>query len=196
MTLLSLGLPNLPPTCTATTVSSMPDTNLTGYPDSTSLRNTVQNVPTATPPAQSQIVSGNQLGNTIKFTDLSTLSQPKQIMSTHSDLGLNVSQSLKEKNHKGEYVELALLLAKTQSNSNAAKISLYYGELVLRPDISRKNITSIEQWTSAFIIFSSIYCSAHPDRFNELLKYMYIHIIRLDAERSSLGWRYYDEQFR
>ena len=97
MTLLSLGLPNLPPTCTATAASSMPDTNLTGYPDSTPLRYTVQNVPTATPPAQSQIVSGNQLGNTINFTDLSTLPQPKQIMSTHSDLGLNVSQSLKEK---------------------------------------------------------------------------------------------------
>ena len=29
------------------------------------VRYTVQNVPTATPPAQSQIVSGNQLGNTI-----------------------------------------------------------------------------------------------------------------------------------
>jgi hypothetical protein len=115
-------------------------------------------------------------------------------MSTHSDLGLNVSQSLKEKIHKGEYVELALFLANTQSNSNAAKFSQCYGELVLRPDISRKKITSIEQWTSAFIIFSSIYCSAHPNRFNELLKYM--HIIRLSTERSSLGWRYYDEQFR
>ena len=128
MTLLSLGLPNLPPTCTAITASSMPDTNLTGYPYSNPLRYTIQNVPTATPPAQSQIVSGNQLGNTINFTDLSTLPQPKQIMSTHSDLGLNVSQSLKENNHQGEYVEFALLLANAQSNSNAAKFSLYYGE--------------------------------------------------------------------
>jgi alanine dehydrogenase len=77
------------------------------YSDSNPLRYTVQNVPTATPPAQSQIVSGNQLDNTINFTDLSTLPQPKQIMSTHSDLGLNVSQSLKENNHQGEYVEFA-----------------------------------------------------------------------------------------
>lgn len=194
MTLLSLGLPNIPPTCTTTTASPMPDINLAGYSDPTPMGYTVQNVPTTTLPTQSQIVSGNQLGNTINFTDLSTLPQPQQIMSTRFDLGLNVSQSLKEKIHKSEYVELALLLANIQSNSNAAKFYLYYGELVLRPDISRKKITSIEQWTSAFIIFSSIYCSVHPNRFNELLKYM--HIIRLGAERSSLGWRYYDEQFR
>lgn len=100
MTLLSLGLQNPPPTCRATTASPMPDTNLTGYADPTPVRYTVQNVPTATPPTQSQIVSGKQLGNTINFTDLSTLPQPKQIMSTHSDLGLNVSQSLKENRAK------------------------------------------------------------------------------------------------
>ena len=41
----------------------------------------------------------------------------------------------------------------------------------------------------------SIYCSAHENRFQELLKYM--SDVRLGAQRSSsLGWKPYDEQYR
>lgn len=57
-------------------------------------------------------------------------------------------------------------------------------------------ITSIEKWTDAFIIYVSIFCSKHPDRCQELLKYM--SIIR-DTARKFLGgggWIEYDQLFR
>jgi len=40
-----------------------------------------------------------------------------------------------------------------------------------------------------------IYCSTHPDRFQELLKHM--HSVQLGAKCiPGLGWKSYDEQFR
>jgi hypothetical protein len=39
------------------------------------------------------------------------------------------------------------------------------------------------------------YTSAHPEKYQALLKYM--HIVRLGASRlNGLGWKTYDEQFR
>ena len=53
-----------------------------------------------------------------------------------------------------------------------------------------KNYKYIENWTDAIlIIFTSIYCSAHPATYHDMLKY--IHTIRL-----SQGWKNYDKQFR
>ena len=49
-------------------------------------------------------------------------------------------------------------------------------------------------WTDAFLIYFSIYCRAHPQKVQDLLKYM--HTIRLGAKRCPLGWKTYDEQFR
>jgi hypothetical protein len=41
----------------------------------------------------------------------------------------------------------------------------------------------------------SIFCTAHPNRFQELLKYM--SDVRLSAKRNpGLGWKLYDEQLR
>lgn len=40
-----------------------------------------------------------------------------------------------------------------------------------------------------FLIYTSIYCSAHPASYPDMLKY--IHTIRLGAKRS-LGWKQYD----
>ena len=48
---------------------------------------------------------------------------------------------------------------------------------------------------NAFIVFISIFCSAHPSRFQELLKYL--SNIRLGSQRfQGIGWKLYDEQYR
>lgn len=119
---------------------------------------------------------------------------PTQIPSANTDLASNVSKNLIEKIQKGEYVDLAMLLSNSNAKPLSSKLSFEQGELVLKPEVAQKKIHNIEQWTSAFIIFTSIYCSTHPNRFQELLKYM--HVVRLGADRSATGWKLYDEQFR
>jgi hypothetical protein len=60
---------------------------------------------------------------------------------------------------------------------------------------TKQTIHTIEKWTDVFIVYISIYTSAHPEKYQALLKYM--HIVRLGASRiNGLGWKTYDEQFR
>jgi hypothetical protein len=40
----------------------------------------------------------------------------------------------------------------------------------------KRTIHTIEKWTDVFIVYISIYTSAHPEKYQELLKYM--HIVR------------------
>lgn len=73
-------------------------------------------------------------------------------------------------------------------------IFIHNGELVTKEKVSTK-INTIEKWTDAFIIFMSIYISAHPHKASELLKYM--STVRLGASRyPGLGFKTYDEQYR
>jgi hypothetical protein len=52
---------------------------------------------------------------------------------------------------------------------------------------NKQTIHTIEKWTDAFIVCLSIYTSAHPEKYQALLKYM--HIVRLGASRiNGLGW--------
>ena len=58
-----------------------------------------------------------------------------------------------------------------------------------------KSINNIHTWTTAFLIYMSIYLEKFPGKAQELIKYM--HSIRLAAGRPGhLGWSKYDEQFR
>ena len=68
------------------------------------------------------------------------------------------------------------------------------GQLESRPRITKDKVPTIDKWTDAFLIFSSIYLKKYPNKTQELLQYM--SIIREAANRSSLSWRIYDEQFR
>lgn len=118
--------------------------------------------------------------------------------SVFSALGENVSNSNKTKITNGEFIELGVLLDNSWvAREDKAPKRIYLGEggeLLAKPKASKK-INSISEWTDAFLIFSSIYSSVHPEKFQDLLKYM--QTIRLGASRTpGMGWRSYDEQFR
>jgi hypothetical protein len=69
------------------------------------------------------------------------------------------------------------------------------GQLVWEDCRPKQQVTSIHNWTSAFLIFSAIFLEAHPHRTQELLKYA--SLIRTAAARyQGWGWREYDKQFR
>ena len=59
----------------------------------------------------------------------------------------------------------------------------------------KAQVNSVLAWTDAFLVFTSVFLSAHPGRSQELLKYM--HVIRTAAARfPGRGWLEYDRQFR
>ena len=144
--------------------------------------------------------SGNTGNNSTYFPVqigycLDQMHTPHQVVGIASDITVNVSQNIKEKIKRGEYVDLASLLTNNQHNDSKQKLILQQGELILQPDQNYKKLFSIDTWTTAFIIFTSIYCSVHPEKFQELLKYM--SMVRLGTSRcANLGWKMYDEQFR
>ena len=109
------------------------------------------------------------------------------------DLSRNVSLNLKQKIIMGEYIDLALLVVNSQTvAAESQRLVFMKGELLVQQK-QHKQIINIENWTDAILIFTSIYCSAHPATYSDMLEY--IHTIRFGAKRSQ-GWKNYEEQFR
>lgn len=113
------------------------------------------------------------------------------------DLGANVDMSIKEKIWRGEFIELGLLVKKEAAQLDEPAtfcLSPSGAGLTLKPQTRTPAISNIEQWTSAFLIFASIYLERHTTRARELLKYM--EIIRSITRFGGYNWRAYDMQFR
>lgn len=141
--------------------------------------------------------TGNQnvLGNArAAYTTLvsSDTHMPEQIPSFQSVLAFNVPQNVRDKIHKSEYIDLAVLLSNCPQQSSQ-KLVFKGGEFIIQPETPNQKINSIELWTTAFISFTSIFCTIHTTRFQELLKYM--SDVRLGAYRGA-NWKQYDEQYR
>jgi hypothetical protein len=88
------------------------------------------------------------------------------------------------------------LLTDPAAKQGTQKMTVQGGSLVIQTEtVASSKINSIEQWTTAFISFMSIFCTAHPNRFQELATYMLDG--RLGAKRNpELGWKLYDEQLK
>jgi len=141
--------------------------------------------------------SGSHTGNNTYLpvqigSSLDQMHTPHQIVGIASDITVNVTQNIKEKIKKGDYVDLASLLTNNQHNDSKQKLIFQQRELILQPDQNYKKIFSID---TAFIIATSIYCSAHPEKIQDFLKYM--SMVQLGASRcANLGWKMCDKQFR
>ena len=105
------------------------------------------------------------------------------IDSISSDISIGVPDYIKEKIAKCEYIDIGSLLPNTIHIENSQNLTIYQEELVLQKTQNKVKIDNIDQWTSAFIVFISIFCKVHVSRFQELLKYL--HTVRLGASRST-----------
>jgi hypothetical protein len=123
---------------------------------------------------------------------LSTNTEPITINSVHDDLGVHVTTQLREKIINGEYIDLGHLLDKASTEqANMLEVNAS-GQLVVNQKVE-EIITDISMWLDAFLIFTSIYISAHRNSSQELLKYM--HDVKLGAS-TGLAWGDYDQQLR
>ena len=123
---------------------------------------------------------------------------PQPLRSFCDSLGLHLPASIKAKIHKREFVELGALLTPPGSAPLSISFSLVReGQTLTLGQQTPKlpTIDNIEQWTSAFLIYMSVYLEVHTSHAIELLKYT--DIVRSAAQQfGGLGWRTYDIQFR
>ena len=101
---------------------------------------------------------------------------------------------------KGEYVDFALLLDNSEGIFHDINEDLKLsvddkGCFVWKQHRPKRQINSIHTWTSAYLVYASVFLSAHPEKVQEILKYA--HTIRTAASRfGGWGWKTYDMQFR
>jgi len=127
------------------------------------------------------------------------MSIPHLPRQSSDDVSVHVPASLKQRICRGEYINLALLLKGAVEladfTSGSSVFVLNGGTLESRPRECKDELTSIERWSDAFIIFMDIYLSAHPHRLHELLHYFYT-IRECAVNHGGSFWRQYDHQFR
>ncbi|VDI60981.1 Hypothetical predicted protein [Mytilus galloprovincialis] len=160
-------------------------------PMMTTVQDTDANIPSTSGAVMNPVVTNRQ-GNDVNLMFMQT---PSFSPSLDDDITLHVNQNLRQKIHKGEYVDLALLLRNSVIDHDKQNVTFEQGQLVINPVSPKTKITNIETWSDAFLFFMSIYCSVHPHKFQELVKYM--SSVRKGAKRhGGIGWKYYDEQYR
>ena len=131
--------------------------------------------------------------------DFDTVWQPVQQLSIFDFVSSNVPLKVKEKIWEGHFVDIASLIKSSRDqhclaeNDPSGEIIIQNGKLCIAQAKQEPQRISIEQWTSAFLVYMSVVLEKSPARAQELIKYM--RDIRLAASRSP-GWWKYDEQFR
>ena len=116
---------------------------------------------------------------------------------TIDDLDITVKQELKQKIWLDNFIDLGELITKNQMAEDSIElVKDAEGSLSFNQVKAKKSSLSIEQWSSAFLVFISIYVRKEPAAIQGLLAYA--QLIRKAARDNigSTGWRDYDEEFR
>lgn len=151
----------------------------------------IQRTPTLCSTPDTDLSGINLTNNSILVNDNDNIAPVK---SFNDDLGVHISQQVRDKIINGEYVELENLLLISHSEQTRAVVMDNNGNLNLKPK-SGKKISDINTWFDAILIYTSIYTAAHPSSTPGLLKYIYN--VKLGAGRcADMGWLTYDQQFR
>ena len=143
---------------------------------------------------QAPAPEANVLGN-ILLPEILTV---PTIPSIRAELGLAVPQAIRDKIKQGQFIELGTLLPNANPGlESGAKLTWSVNDMgqLSMAQSNPKKITSIEEWSDAFLIYASIYLAEHPLETQAILKYF--SVIRCAAKRHvGLGWQSYDRQFR
>ena len=129
-----------------------------------------------------------------------TTSLPFNVMRTSGDgIAAHVPVQIKNQIVSGKYINMAILLKgaielQTMASTNTVSLSKE-GCLITQNQEYKGQVQSIERWTDAFLIFMAVYLTAHPDKHQDLLQYLFT-IRECAARQSGYAWRTYDEQFR
>ena len=116
-------------------------------------------------------------------------------------LEMTVEQSLKNKSHTFQYVNLASLLRHAPNSVEKPRLLAFdsAGRPCLSDDVPTKKISSLAEWDEAFRILIALYLS-HPAMSAEdkvkLAYNMNSYMAWIHRQASTMDWVYYDEMYR
>lgn len=132
--------------------------------------------------------------NTLFGGESATNHDPQPLnFSNNIPLGATVSAKLKQKIWDNSYFDIRLLLPNQQDDN--CSVSVERGAINFQQGKFQKFPISINQWTSAFLIYASIFIQKTPSDAAHLFKYIYM-IRDMSFTTKTDSWRYYDEEFR
>lgn len=108
-------------------------------------------------------------------------------------LGSTVPVRVKNKIWNDQFIDLKCLLPNFKQEDLSIKIENNSIQFNSQP--FKQSIMSLHQWTSAFLIFMSIYTEKLPQESVNLLKYCFT-VREIGSSNGDNAWRYYDENFR
>jgi hypothetical protein len=109
-------------------------------------------------------------------------------------LGATLCNKIKNKIMLGEYVDLVSLLYPSQDNLTIQLQPNNPTTISMSPS-SKKQINTIDQWTSAILVYGSLYLPSHTSEIAAFFKY--IDFVRsMSKVCPSHAWLSYDEVFR
>ena len=107
-----------------------------------------------------------------------------------------IPEKLVTKIRSGQFFDLADLLAENLKARESEPHTYLDSKLLVSSSEKRvQEITDIITWVEVFTIFSWIFCSAHPSRWQDLTKYKLL-IIKTSRQFSKKAWFHYDIAFR
>ena len=116
-------------------------------------------------------------------------------------LNLTVTQEVKEKIWSDKCIDLSVLLIKSyqeddEKDKRLAGFQDEDGVISLKSVKAKKSKLNIDQWSTAFNTFISVYIQKRPEDIQGLLSY--VELVRGAARDhpTTFGWRRYDGEFR
>ncbi|XP_062591614.1 uncharacterized protein LOC134253121 [Saccostrea cucullata] len=137
-----------------------------------------------------QLFSGESVAGTLNSNNL--LSVPSSV-DNGIPLGANIPVRIKNKIWNDQFIDLKCLLPNFKDEN--ISIQIENNAIQLNPQSTKQSVMSLHQWTSAFLIFMSIYTEKSPQEHANLLKYCFT-VREIGSSNGDGAWRYYDENFR
>ena len=117
-------------------------------------------------------------------------------------LHLTVTSDMSSKICSGKFVDFSLLLSKNYQSledDSQKKLQGYQdeeGNFTFKSVKPKKSTLTIDQWSSAFNTYMSVYLTMHPDDLQGMLSYAELVRGAARDHPDSVAWRLYDEHFR
>ncbi|XP_062590359.1 uncharacterized protein LOC134251958 isoform X2 [Saccostrea cucullata] len=174
---------NIVSQATPSTSQAVPSASSTSSSDPSSLNlvNTLQQLFSGSGESVADTLNGN-----------STHSTPLSV-DNGIPLGANVPVRIKNKIWNDQFIDLKCLLPNYKDQN--ISIQIENNAIQLNPQSTKQSVMSLHQWTSAFLIFMSIYTEKSPQEHANLLKYCFT-VREIGSSNGDGAWRYYDENFR
>ena len=132
-------------------------------------------------------------GESVGCHNGNTFQSPPISVSEGIPLGTNISVRIKQKIWNNSVISMKCLLPNFKEDN--VSINIDSNSIQFNKKAANQDKLTLNQWTTAFLIFICIYIEKYPSEASNLLKYCST-VREIGASHGDVAWHYYDENFR